>query len=79
MTGLVDYCKLAESAKLFHPKVVICGASAYPRDWDYSQLRVIADEHGAFLMADIAHISGLVASQVAPPLVLMHSHVLGGC
>lgn len=64
-TGLIDYDKLAESARLFHPKVLICGASAYPRDWDYRRLREIADEHGAYLMMDMAHISGLVATQEA--------------
>jgi glycine hydroxymethyltransferase len=65
VTGLVDYEKLAENARLFHPKVLICGASAYPREWDYARLRVIADEHGAYLMMDMAHISGLVAAQEA--------------
>ena len=63
-TGLLDYEGLAESAKLFRPKMIICGASAYPRDWDYARLRAIADENGAYLLADMAHISGLVAAQV---------------
>ncbi|KAJ3416823.1 Serine hydroxymethyltransferase, cytosolic [Chytridiales sp. JEL 0842] len=62
-TGLVDYNKLEANADLFRPKLIICGASAYPRDWDYARLRSIADKHGAYLMADIAHISGLVATQ----------------
>lgn len=44
--------------------MLICGASAYPRDWDYARLRKIADKQGAYLMADIAHISGLVAAKV---------------
>lgn len=64
-TGLVDYDQLAATARLFHPKVLICGGSAYPREWDYARLRQIADEHGAYLMMDMAHISGLVAAQVS--------------
>jgi len=62
-TQLVDYDRLASQARIFKPRLIICGASAYPRDWDYATLRKIADEHGAYLMADIAHISGLVAAQ----------------
>ncbi|KAI9599216.1 serine hydroxymethyltransferase [Syncephalis fuscata] len=54
-----------ENAKLFRPRLLICGASAYPREWDYARFRKIADQHGAYLMADIAHISGLVASEEA--------------
>lgn len=61
-TGFIDYDRLEENAKLYRPKMIICGASAYPREWDYSRLRSIADQHGAYLMADIAHISGLVAA-----------------
>ncbi|KAJ3191844.1 Serine hydroxymethyltransferase, cytosolic [Irineochytrium annulatum] len=61
-TGMINYDKLEDSAELFRPKLIICGASAYPRDWDYARLRSIADKHGAYLMADIAHISGLVAA-----------------
>ncbi|KAH9974761.1 glycine hydroxymethyltransferase [Lactifluus volemus] len=62
-TQLIDYNRLAEQARIFKPRLIICGASAYPRDWDYANLRKTADEHGAYLMADIAHISGLVAAQ----------------
>ena len=61
-TGLVDYDELAKLAELFKPKMVIAGASAYPRDWDYARMRAIADAAGAYLMADMAHISGLVAA-----------------
>jgi len=61
-SNLINYDSLGSQARLFKPKLIICGASAYPRDWDYGQLRAIADEHGAFLMADIAHTSGLVAA-----------------
>jgi len=67
-TQLIDYTVLASQARLFKPRLIICGASAYPRDWDYATLRKIADEQGAYLMADIAHTSGLVAAQeVADP------------
>lgn len=61
-TGLVDYDELARLALLFKPRMIIAGASAYPRDWDYARMRTIADSVGAFLMADMAHISGLVAT-----------------
>ncbi|KAI9220716.1 serine hydroxymethyltransferase-domain-containing protein [Blastocladiella britannica] len=61
-TGVLDYDKLEANAALFRPKLIICGASAYARDWDYARLRKIADVHGAYLMADIAHISGLIAA-----------------
>ena len=64
-TGLIDYDRLEENASLYRPKLIICGASAYARDWDYARLRKIADQHGAYLMADIAHIGGLVAGQEA--------------
>ncbi|RUS34731.1 serine hydroxymethyltransferase [Jimgerdemannia flammicorona] len=64
-TGLIDYEALERNSLLFRPKLLICGASAYPREWDYPRLRKIADAHGAFLMADMAHISGLVAGQEA--------------
>ncbi|KAJ3204708.1 Serine hydroxymethyltransferase, cytosolic [Entophlyctis luteolus] len=61
-TGLIDYDKLESTAEAYRPKLIICGASAYPRDWDYARLRQIADKNGSYLMADIAHISGLVAT-----------------
>lgn len=61
-SNLINYDSLASQARLFKPRLIICGASAYPRDWDYAKLRATADEHGAFLMADIAHTSGLVAA-----------------
>jgi len=61
-SNLINYDSLGSQARLFKPKLIICGASAYPRDWDYGQLRAIANEHGAFLMADIAHTSGLIAA-----------------
>lgn len=63
--GFVDYDELEKRARLFRPKCVIAGGSAYPREWDYERFRNIADESGAFLMVDMAHISGLVATGVA--------------
>ncbi|XP_020988196.1 serine hydroxymethyltransferase 3, chloroplastic isoform X1 [Arachis duranensis] len=63
-TGLIDYDMLEKTANLFRPKLIIAGASAYPRDIDYPRFRKIADEVGAFLMMDMAHISGLVAASV---------------
>ena len=60
-TGLVDYESLEETARREKPKMIICGASAYSRDWDYARIRKVADEIGAFVMADIAHPAGLIA------------------
>jgi glycine hydroxymethyltransferase len=56
-TGLIDYDALEKNARLFVPKLIICGASSYSRDYDYPRLRSIADSVGAYLMADIAHFS----------------------
>jgi len=60
-TGLIDWDKVEETAVREKPKLLICGASAYSRDWDYERLRSIADQVGALLMADIAHPAGLIA------------------
>ena len=60
-TGLVNYEQMEEVAKKEKPRLIICGASAYSRDWDYARIRKIADEAGAFVMADIAHPAGLIA------------------
>jgi glycine hydroxymethyltransferase len=60
-TGLVDYESLEATARKEKPKMIICGASAYSRDWDYARIRKVADEIGAFVMADIAHPAGLIA------------------
>ncbi|KAI5651805.1 serine hydroxymethyltransferase domain-containing protein [Phthorimaea operculella] len=65
-TGLIDYDKLAETARLFKPRLIIAGISCYSRCLDYKRFRQIADENGAYLMADMAHISGLVAAGVIP-------------
>eukprot|EP00249_Psilotum_nudum_P006311 c19628_g1_i1 orf=740-2152(-) len=64
-TGYIDHDKLEEKALDFRPKMIICGGSAYPRDWDYARFRAIADKCGAYLLCDMAHISGLVAAQEA--------------
>ncbi|EOD36862.1 serine hydroxymethyltransferase [Emiliania huxleyi CCMP1516] len=61
-TGLIDYDHLEKTAMVFRPKMIIAGASAYPRDWDYARMRDICDKTGAFLLVDMAHISGLVAT-----------------
>lgn len=61
-TGLIDYDKVEATAKREMPKLMICGASAYSRDWDYKRLRAIADSVGALLLADIAHPAGMIAA-----------------
>merc|ERR1712216_180195 len=61
-TGLVDYDEMEKLALMFRPKLIVAGASAYPRDWDYARIRKICDATGALMMADMAHISGLVAT-----------------
>lgn len=60
-TGRIDFHKIAEIAHREKPKLIICGASSYSRDWDYATLRAIADEVGALLLADISHPAGLIA------------------
>jgi glycine hydroxymethyltransferase len=65
-TGLIDFDALRAQALLFRPAMILCGASAYPRIIDFAKFREIADEVGALLMADIAHISGLVATKQHP-------------
>ncbi|PIQ28012.1 MAG: serine hydroxymethyltransferase [Bacteroidetes bacterium CG18_big_fil_WC_8_21_14_2_50_41_14] len=60
-SGTVDYDEMEQLAKQHRPKMLIAGASAYSRDWDYERMRDIADEIGAILMADIAHPAGLIA------------------
>ncbi|XVF64680.1 hypothetical protein PTKIN_Ptkin09bG0187000 [Pterospermum kingtungense] len=62
-TGYIDYNKLEEKALDYRPKILICGGSSYPREWDYARFRKIADRCGAVLMCDMAHISGLVAAK----------------
>jgi glycine hydroxymethyltransferase len=62
-TGIIDYEGMAQKVKEFQPKIIICGGSAYTRDIDYKKFREAADSVGAYLMADIAHISGLIAAK----------------
>ena len=61
-TGLIDWSKIKDIARRERPKLIICGASAYSRDWDYKTLREAADEVGALLLADISHPSALIAT-----------------
>ncbi|EGD94723.1 serine hydroxymethyltransferase [Trichophyton mentagrophytes] len=65
-TGLIDYDKLAELALVYRPKLIVAGTSAYSRLIDYPRMRQIADSVNAYLLADMAHISGLVAASVIP-------------
>lgn len=61
-SGLVDYEQLEHIARTEKPKMIICGASAYSRDWDYKRIRAVADKIGALVLADIAHPAGLIAT-----------------
>merc|ERR1712232_298031 len=74
-TGLIDFDELRKQALLFRPAMILCGASAYPRIIDFGKFREIATETGALLMADMAHISGLVATGQHPP-PFQHCHVV---
>ena len=74
-TGLVNYDKVEATAKKEKPKMIICGASAYSRDWDYVRLRKIADSVGALLLADISHPSGLIAKGILND-PLPHCHIV---
>ncbi|KAH8646680.1 serine hydroxymethyltransferase-domain-containing protein [Xylariales sp. PMI_506] len=65
-TGLIDYVKLDELAQLYRPKIIVAGASAYGRFIDYKAFRDTCDKVGAYLVADMAHISGMVAAKVLP-------------
>ncbi|KAJ2157964.1 Serine hydroxymethyltransferase, cytosolic [Coemansia sp. RSA 552] len=65
-TGTIDYDALARSAALFRPKIIVAGASAYARTIDYARMKQIAESVGAYLMADMAHISGIVAAGELP-------------
>jgi glycine hydroxymethyltransferase len=74
-TGLVDYDVLEETAKRELPKMIICGASAYSRDWDYARIRKVADEIGAIVLADISHPAGLIAAKLLND-PLDHCHIV---
>jgi len=72
-TGYVDYEMLEEVARREKPKMIICGASAYSRDWDYARIRKVADEIGAIILADISHPAGLIAAGLLnDPLAFCH-------
>ncbi len=74
-TGRVDMNSVRETAMRERPKLIICGASAYSRDWDYAAFRAIADEVGAILMADVSHPAGLIAAKLLND-PLPHCHVV---
>ncbi len=74
-TGLIDFNKVIEIAQREKPKMVICGASAYSRDWDYKKLREAADSVGALLLADISHPAGLIARGLLND-PLEHCHIV---
>jgi len=72
--GLIDYDQVRQLARTFKPKLIVSGASAYPRIIDFKRFREIADEVGAFLLADISHIAGLVVAGVHPSPI-DHAHI----
>lgn len=74
-TGLIDYDALREVALRERPKMIICGASAYSRDWDYAFIRQVADEIGALVLADISHPAGLIARGLLTD-PLPHCHIV---
>ncbi|MEZ4799427.1 MAG: serine hydroxymethyltransferase [Flavobacteriales bacterium] len=74
-TGRIDMDEVERIAKAERPKLLICGASAYSRDWDYARFRAIADEVGALLMADISHPAGLIAKGLMND-PLQHCHIV---
>jgi glycine hydroxymethyltransferase len=74
-TGIIDYGNLERSAKLFRPKLIIAGFSAYSRHYNYAEMRRIADINSSYLLSDIAHISGLVAAGLVPD-PFIHSDVV---
>ena len=74
-TGLVDYEMLQEIALREKPRMIICGASAYSRDWDYARIRSVADQIGAIVLADISHPAGLIAAKLLND-PLEHCHIV---
>ena len=74
-TGLIDMDKVEAKAKEVKPKLLICGASSYSRDWDYARFRAIADSVGALLLADVSHPSGLIAAGLLNN-PLPHCHIV---
>jgi glycine hydroxymethyltransferase len=74
-TGLIDYKQLEAVARKEKPKLIICGASAYSRDWNYTLIRAVADEIGALVLADISHPAGLIARGLLSD-ALPHCHIV---
>ncbi len=74
-TGLIDWDKVEETALRERPRLIICGASAYSRDWDYVRLRAIADQVGALLLADISHPAGLIVKGLLNN-PMQHCHIV---
>ncbi len=74
-SGLIDYDELRATALKERPKMIICGASAYSRDWDYEAIRSVADEIGALVLADISHPAGLIATKLLSD-PLQHCHIV---
>ena len=74
-TGMIDYDLMEETALREKPKMIICGASAYSRDWDYARIRKVADEIGALVLADISHPAGLIAAKLLND-PLDHCHII---
>ena len=74
-TGTVDYELMEETARREKPKMIICGASAYARDWDYARIRKVADEIGALVLADISHPAGMIAAKILND-PLDHCHIV---
>ena len=74
-SGRIDYDIMEETALRERPKMIICGASAYSRDWDYARIRKVADEIGALVLADISHPSGLIAAKILND-PLDHCHII---
>ncbi|WP_074409652.1 MULTISPECIES: serine hydroxymethyltransferase [Aquimarina] len=74
-TGLINWDTVAETAEREKPKLIVCGASAYSRDWDYERLRAIADQTGALLLADISHPAGLIAKGLLNDPI-KHCHIV---
>ena len=75
LDGRIDYERVRDIARIVQPKIIVCGASAYPREIDFAKFRQIADEVGALLFADIAHIAGLVVAGEHPS-PFPHAHVV---
>lgn len=74
-TSLIDYDKMAAKAREVRPKMIICGASAYSREWNYAAIRAVADEVGALVLADISHPAGLIAAKLLND-PLKHCHIV---